>query len=940
MTCPDSPLPSASTSGLLELFWRRFTWRHWCQAPLQSALLVALLSLGVGVFLSIRLANRAAVASFQNFTDLLTAESDGLISAPAGTLPESVLSELRSALGDTPVQIVPVVESTGSRPRTSEDEAIGSRGSFQIVGVDLIALGNLAARQKADRGWFGQEAPRETSSPGRESGVAAQGAMAFWTSFRDPRSVFVSAELARAEGWTLGGEFPLILNETIVNLRIAGLIPADPSRPAVPARMLVMDLPALQHWTGMTGRLSRVEFVLEDGPRRAERWAELRTRLESLAGGVATGLEASGPNPPARWRVSSPADRRAAGEVMTRAFRLNLTILSLLALVVGLYLVFQALDGAVVRRREEIAILRSLGVTPRAIQGAWLAEAAALGVVGGVMGLALGWLGAQGAVRLVGRTVNALYYSTSADRAELLLGEALLAVVLSVVTSLLAGWLPARSAAATPPAQCLGRGHGRTFAGPRWLQNGRAALVLVGVGVGLVWVPPLRLEGGVRVPWAAYVAALCWTLAAGIGGGFALRFLARGLDALGRWVVEARSPGRVVRPNGTPMEGSTFSVSGIWRLALSQVQEPTGRHRLALAGLVCAVAMTAGMAILVGSFDTTMRGWITRTFQADLYVSSDGAQSASTENRISPRTWRQVAAHPAVARAQVIQATRLELPAGETVLVGGDLAFFRDVARPAWREAPERDGVFDPARNAGVALVSEAFSERFQVRRGDRVEVPTPSGNRTLEVAGVFSDYGNERGSLLVDQVHFRAWFGHELASSLILMLHPGRDAESVRAELRGAHPGLAVFTQRHLRSEALRIFRQTFAITYALELIGVAVAVAGLGLTMVSLLWERRAELTTLRALGMERREMAAAAALEGVVTAVSGVAVGLLTSLALGWVLIHRVNYQTFGWTLETDWPWGQLAILAAMVLLSGAVTAWWAGRWGAQLPVEREE
>ena len=904
---PDLP-------GVVGLLWRRFTWRHWCLAPVQSAILVAILSLGVGVFFAIRLANRAAVASFQNFTDLITAESDGLISPPAGLLPETVLTELRTAFGSRPVQLIPVLETTAARPRQSETEVIGSRGTFQLLGLDLIAVQNLAERRRPDRSWFDQSASPGASATSRDTSPSPA-ATQFWDTFRNPRSVFISEFLARREGLSPGSELPLILNEQIVPLRVAGVIPTDPAQPQAPAELMVMDLPALQRLTGLTGQVSRVEFILEDGPQRAERWQELRALLERQATNFPGAIQASSTP---RWQVASPADRRESGEVMTRAFRLNLTILSLLALVVGLYLIFQALDGAVVRRREEIAILRSLGVPPRLIQRAWLCEAAVLGLAGGVVGLLLGWLGAQGAVRLVGRTVNALYYATSADRAALNSSEVVLALVVSVLTSVLAGWLPAKSAAETPPAQSLGRGHGTTFIGPRLLRRTGLAWALVALGFGLLTLPPLRLEAGLRIPVAAYGAALCWTFAAGILGGSVLKHLSR-------WAA---------RP-GSPLSGGAVS-----RLALSHIREPSGRHRLAVAGLVCAVAMTAGMAILVGSFDTTMRGWISRTFQADLYVSSDGAQSASTENRISPATWRAVAAHPGVARAQVIQAARVQLPEGETMLVGGDLEFFREFAQPAWLQEPVDNSIFVPATTAGQVLVSEAFSERFRLRRGDQLTLPTPAGGQPVTIAGVFSDYGNERGSLIVDRAHFARWFDNELATSLILVLRPSADIESVRAELRAAHPGLAVFTQSYLRGEALRIFRQTFAITYALELIGVTVAVAGLGFTMVSLLWERRGELTTLRALGLTRRELAAAAALEGLFTAVSGVAVGLLASVGLGWVLIYRVNKQTFGWTLETDRPWGQLAGLAVLVLAAAAATAWGAGRWGAQLPAEQEE
>lgn len=889
--------------SLLPLLWTRFSWRHWCQAPGASLLLILILATGVAVFFSIRLANRAAVASFQNFTDILTAESDGLIEAPAGPLRLEVLREVRDALGALPVEIVPVLETTATEPRVSETETIGSRRTFQILGLDLIGLRNLAVQRRI------QGTPASTAQPGAAvlpESTRAAWLQRLWDQLQSSNTVFISPSLASQRQLQVGSTFRVIINEHIVPLVVGGIIPGDPSKPTAPAELLLMDLPALQVLTGRTGVVDRVEFVLEPGPDQSQRWAAVRKILE-------TASQVSGTEPP-RWKIRSSEDRRAGAGTMTRAFRLNLTILSMLALFVGLYLVFQALDGAVVRRRQEIAILRSLGFTPGEIQKAWLMEALALGAVGGALGLALGWLGAQGAVRLVGRTVNALYYATSADSAAFSAGEGVIAFLLAMSASVLAGWIPARAAAMTPPAQMAARGSTATYAGAAWLQRPKLGWLFLALGCVAASLPPLRLEGGGRVAVAAYVAAVCWV--------FGSSFLAGPLLA---WL-------------GARTGRAESSVA--LRLALSHLRRPSGRHRLAAAGLVCAVAMTAGMAILVGSFETTMSGWIQRTFQADLYISSDGAQSASTENRITPATWKSLAAHPAVARANPVQAIEVRLRGGSTLLFGGDLEFFRTVAHPAWLQAPTSDAVFQEPTGANLALVSESFVERFQLGRGDSIEVPTPRGLQRLTIAGSFSDYGNERGSILIQRSTFVRWFDSELVSSLILLLKPGQKAQDIRSEIRALHPGLAVYTNEHLRSEALRIFRQTFSITYALELIGIVVAVAGLGFTLASLLWERRADLTTLRALGVRRSEMAAATAWEGLLTALAGVVVGLLASLALGWLLIQRVNKQTFGWTLQTDLPWVQLSALALLVLLAAAATGWSAGRWGAQLPAESEE
>jgi putative ABC transport system permease protein len=272
------------------------------------------------------------------------------------------------------------------------------------------------------------------------------------------------------------------------------------------------------------------------------------------------------------------------------------------------------------------------------------------------------------------------------------------------------------------------------------------------------------------------------------------------------------------------------------------------------------------------------------------------------------------------------------------MLVGADVAFTREHADLAWITPPPE--AFDPASNTNLAFVSESFTERFSLKAGDALIVPTPTGPRTLRLVGVFADYGNERGSIVVERSHLIGWFGADQASSVILKLHPGTDADSVRASILAEHPGLSVFTNAHLRREILRIFGQTFAITYALEFIGVVVAVIGLAMTLASLLLQRRPELTTLRALGLSHGEIARAAALEGALTAFAGLLAGLVVSLALGWLLIFVINKQTFGWTLQQAWPVAGLTALGALVLLAGTGVALWVGRWGAKLPADREE
>jgi putative ABC transport system permease protein len=326
------------------------------------------------------------------------------------------------------------------------------------------------------------------------------------------------------------------------------------------------------------------------------------------------------------------------------------------------------------------------------------------------------------------------------------------------------------------------------------------------------------------------------------------------------------------------------------------------------------------MAVMVASFDHTMRGWVERSMKADIYISSAGAQSASSSHSISASTVDLLRRHPAVAELAVLQATKVAMPGGETWIMGSEPAFTRKHQLYAWVAEPPHDWW----QSDDTAIVNESFTERFDVRVGEAVRVPTPSGVKSLHIAGIYADYGNERGSITVSRERFQRWFQSDEAWRIAVMLKPGINGETIRAQWQQAHPGLSIFTQAHLRSEALRIFRQTFSVTYALEVIGVVVAVAGLGLALASLLLERREELHTLRSLGMTPREIVRASALEGLGVAVCGTLVGLIAGLWLGWLLIYRINKQCFGWTLSFALPWGQLLALGIAVVSVGVLVA----------------
>lgn len=851
--------PEVMSSVLLIL--QRCALRHWRLAWRQQTALMLILALGSSVYLAVRLASNAALEGFQDFTQGITRQPDWTVQAPQGRLTEGDLKAMRDTLGVRPVSLLPVVEETvtpAGKPGEGDHEMIGARPTWRLLGADFVGLLNLREEAPAGLGTMNPQMVGE--------------------------GVFVSDKL----GLKKGEKLRLVVDDRVIVLPVAGVVKETPGVPALPAQMLLMDLPAAQKALQRDGLVDRVEVLAQD----SAAFPHLREETGQLLR--------------EKWQVLGGTNRRQLAGTMTQAFRLNLTILSLLALLVGGYLIFQALDGVVLRRREEIGILKSLGVTNRAVQTAFLLEAGLLGACGGLLGVGLGWAGSQGAVLGVSQTMNALYGATSAHQAGLSLAEAALALGISTFASLVAAWWPARMAAQTPPAHMLGR-HATPYEGGKLWRTEWVGWLMMAAAAALAQVPVLRLEGGSRVPLGGYTAALFWLLGCGLAAGAVLRL------------------------------GGRFKAgSAVGRVAVANLRRPTVRHRFAVAALASAVAMTTGMAVMVASFDHTMRGWIDRTMKADIYLSSAGAQSASSTHQISAATVERLRKIDGVAELSYVQA-RMELwNGGEVLVLGLEPEFAHKYQLHAWVETPTPDEWWKQRAEATPAFVSESWSERFGTHAGDVIQL----AGHAVRVVGVNAEYGNERGSISLPQAAFRDWFQTDEAWRVALMLRPGADAETVRKEIEATFPGLSVFTNAHLRKEALRIFRQTFSVTHALEVIGVIVAVAGLGLALTSLLLERRPTLATLRCLGMRDREIAQAAAWEGLGVAMAGALMGLAGGLWLGWLLVYRINKQCFGWTLQFHAVWWHLALLVLAVVAAGLLVSSVVGRWASRLPAENRE
>ena len=832
----------------------KFTMRHWWAARWSYLLILLVVAVGVGSLNGIRQASRAATANFGLFNEAVSGRSDFLIQAPAGPMKINSLFDLDSLSHSSDWHLFPVVE--GAVRQLNSYGTVDRQ--LRLVGLDLLSISNL---------------PRFI-----EQGFSIGNRGGHWYDWIGSEPVvWVSAAFLKTTNLNPGDVFQVSVSGRIMNVQVGGALSSEEA--LVPEDLILADLPAAQAMLARLDEVDRVEVILDDRKRAVDPDA-LAIFEETLKKGLPEEL------------ILKPASQRVAERAsMTKAFRMNLMILSLLAMMVSAYLILQALDAAVVRRRSEIATLKSLGVSARAIRVTLLLEAAIIGLIGSALGIVLGMLLATVAVYVLVDTVNALYFATSVESIQLQALDLWVGFGMGIVLSLLAGWLPARDAMLTPPAQILARGDWSP--GFRWLQSRWPGVVLIVVGVLALRLPPSVLEGGGRFPIGGFIAAGCWIFGSALlAGGW--------MVALNRWL-------------------QRLHLGPVSRLAISRVAEGSSRHRLAVAGLVVAVAMVTGILQLVGSFQSTIEQWFDVRFQADLYVSEQGSTGMDSFNGIDAEIVATLTNKGYVDYADTQYVTYVDAPRGRTQLSGVDLKLWQNRIEQIWQTPP---GKLKPVAEAEHAFVSEAFARRFDVLQGGVVTLETPVGPKQVTPIAIYADYGNEFGTATIDQATWNQWVGTDRPLNTSLFLKSGVEINAVRDSLRLEFPGLDIRNAQELREVILTIFYQTFRVTFALNIIGIAVAIAGLVLGMLAIFAESSSTWETLSHLGFRARSVTLVAGLESASIALSSWLSGTVVGLALGWLLIYVINVQSFGWTLLWDIPITSMLLFGLGLIVCGYV------------------
>lgn len=821
---------------------------EWRAHPVRAVLAVAAIAVGVAMGFAIHLINAAAFNEFSSAIKSLSGQADVQVAGREAVFDEAIYPVLAEYEGVA--LAAPVLEVQAAVP--------AAKSSLRLVGIDPLRAGYIAPDLLG--------VPQD----GRGSDVLADD------------TVFLSPA---AQSWLnlkAGGQLGVRAGTRDFQLRVAG--PVQRARPG--QRFGVMDIGALQWRFNQLGKLSRVDLKLRDGVNRAEFEAKLTADLERRF--------------PGRFRVQQPndSDQQSRNNNLSRAYRVNLTVLALVALFTGAFLVFSTQALSVMRRRSQFALLRVLGVERGQLLRQVLVEGASLGLVGALLGVAAGYALAALALRFFGGDLGAGYFPGIKPQVVFTPVAACVFFALGLGVALLGCLAPALEAARAKPAVALKAGNDEA-ALHRLARVWPSFICLALAGV-FAFAPPVS-----ELPLFGYFA-IALLLIGGIG--LMPRLASSSFRLLEGLLRRA--------PNPPP----------VLALTLSRLANAPGQASIALGGVLASFSLMVAMGIMVASFRISVDDWMRHILPADLYVRSSAGGSSGFFGKPEQEGIARAAGGNQV---QFLRTRPVSLQADrpDVVLIARDI----DAADPG--RLLFLVGASSPVpAGARPAWVSEAMLDLYGVRVGQTLDLPLGGKPARFFIAGVWRDYANQSGSIVVRLADYRALTGAlEVTDAAI---YAGSEANTDRIEraLRQLPFGGALQLARpgEIRAASLQIFDRSFAVTYLLEAIAIVIGLSGVAATFSAQTLARAREFGMLRHVGVTRGQVLGILACEGGLLTLLGVACGFALGLVISLILVFVVNPQSFHWTMGLHLPWGLLGTVAGVLVAASVGTALVSGRY----------
>ncbi len=822
---------------------------------LQSLLLVLGIALGVALVVAVDLANVSAARSLEISSETLTGGVTHQIKGSGSGMDEDLYTGLVVGMGfrNAAPYVEDYVDLSGFDGRP-----------MRLVGIDPFA----GLYSIAGEGRFFDYTP--------DNAIAEL--------LTVPVTVLVPRKLASDSGIGVGDTLEIVYGARRINLKVAGLMDSTDSGVGdVLDGVMVTDIATAQELLGKSGVLTRIDLRLDEGSPEGARTLEGIRRM--LPAGVG---------------IETPSSLAESARSMTGAFELNLLALSLLALFVGVFLIYNTVTFSVLERRPVYGTLRAIGITGQQIMIMVLTETLVLGLIGSVIGIALGVILGLGIVGLVTRTINDLYFTLTVTGFSVSSYTIIKGILLGLCASLLAAVIPAIEASRVRPASVLRRSH-------------IEALIIKSIpyltlfGLGFLGLGALILYVNERSLALSLISLFLFLLGASFLVPFCTSMLMSLLSVLfGR-------------------------VGVITRMAPRNIVRSISRTGVAIASLTVAVSVIVSVGIMIGSFRTTLEDWLEYTLNADIFITFPSVNIGSDAG-MDMGIKVEVERFPGIER--VASARRVDLRTDEygnfnLIAVTEDIGAKN--RKFLWRES-EGEALWNKIENGSV-LLSESFAYRNAITPGlgHSVRLPTDKGIKEFPVSGIYYDYGSQAGVVLMSDAVYRRYWNDDQITSIASYVSPGRDAEETIYGLRNylsQNYSLLFKSNRALKESAIDTFDRTFTITTALRILVILVAFVGVLSSLMSLQLERVREFGVLRALGMTVSQLRHMMFVEN---GIVGLAAGLF-SLPLGTVLslilIYVVNLRSFGWTLgfeaSPQYFIEAVAISVAAALLAGLYPA----------------
>ncbi len=833
-----------------------YSWQELRHHPWRSATAVLAVMLGVALAFSVHLINTSALSEFASAARVVSGQPDLTLRATQTPFNEALFA--RVATRPEVAVASPVLEIDAAA--TAAD---GTLKSVRVVGVDSLRVAAVAPGLL----------PRLDDDNANRLDLFAPDAVFLNASARQQLRITPCALVANANC------VQLQQGQAHHSLRVAGNVAGD----GMP--LLVMDIGAAQDSFARQGQLSRIDLRLQPGTQQS-------TLLTALA--LPPGVQAVQPGDSAE-RINN----------LSRAYRVNLTVLALVALFTGAFLVFSVLSLSVAKRLQQFALLGVLGLTGRQRLQLVLAESLVLGLVGSVAGIAMGTALAATALRVLGGDLGGGYFAGVAPALQWQAGMALLFGSLGVAAALAGGWWPAKLAQRLPPAQTLkGLGQVGTAAPARW-----PGVALLMAGVALAFVPPIA-----GMPLAAYVAVAL--------------LLIGGIAVLPWWI-------GLLYDRLAPLLAHRLLPT----LAIERARRVRESAAVAVSGVVAALSLAVALTVMVTSFRGSVIDWLDVVLPADLYVRTGTGPSSGDSAVLPPALPEAVAKLPEVQRVSTLRVVPLQLDPGlpSVAFISRPVVSAQGSALPLVSPAlPVPEGM------VGV-YVSEPMVDLYGARPGTEFSLLSKSfvpSTHTAKaqtarffIAGVWRDYARQFGAIAIDQADYVALSGDTQVNDMALWLRPGSEPaqveQAVRTLAKVDAAELSFAQVGDIRATSLRIFDRSFAVTYWLQAVAIAIGLFGVAASFSAQVLARRKEFGLLAHLGLTRRQILTVVAGEGAAWTLVGSAAGLALGIAVAMVLVFVVNPQSFHWTMDLRLPWPRLLLLCLAVVLAGTATAWLAGR-----------